>query len=772
MSDDPPRKRAEIQCNVSQILEAITDNMALIGNDFSVLAANEPTIKHYGIPRDELIGRRCFDAFQGRMTPCAGCPVEVTRRTRQPYRLEVQAATTGAWLEINTTPIFADDSSLIGVLEHARDVTAHHSTAPVDGPHLQLLNQLLVERAHLREILRQAPAGLVVVDATGRIVLSNGQVEEIFGTPCGPLDPATDIPTSTLSLDGRLVAIEDAPLSRALREGTSTSQEFEFQRPDGASGVVHISASPVWDRQGLIVAAVETIRDVTAQARSRSELLRAQIDLRALLLSLPLGVGMHRDGRWIWANPELARSLGIQGSEALIGQPIEAGFHREDVARLLTLAGAGRTEQAPVPMRFHRGEEVLTLEVVAGPRIDFEGAQAAILILQDVTEQASRQSQLQVASRMLSLGTLAAGAAHQMNNPLAYLISSIDFIASAQAFRDAALAGDSELAEALAEAREGAQRLAGIVTDLQTFAGSAGGPGTATDVWQVLEGCLRIAESELRMKAVVQRDPRPVRPAAASSAQLSQVFLNLLVNAAQSIEAGHPEANCIRVSVHPGAEGRVIVEFSDTGCGIPAENLGRVFEPFFTTKGPGAAGLGLSVCHGIVGGLGGALSVESVPGQGSTFRVDLPAAAGLERAPSPVPTTPLPATQLRILIIDDNQSVLYGLARLLEAHHVTTCSNGDDALGLLLGKSTHDVVLCDLMMPGTSGIDIYRRVKAERPALAARFILTTGGAYTQDAENFLAEVPNPVLYKPFSREALEALIGQLGAIDRGTPVPD
>jgi CheY-like chemotaxis protein len=241
----------------------------------------------------------------------------------------------------------------------------------------------------------------------------------------------------------------------------------------------------------------------------------------------------------------------------------------------------------------------------------------------------------------------------------------------------------------------------------------------------------------------------------AADFQLGQVFLNLLVNAAHAVGDGDPTRHTVRVSMRTAPNGWAVVEVADSGSGIPLELRSRIFEPFFTTKPLGqGTGLGLSVCHGIVTGLGGRIEVESAPGRGSTFRVLLPPAAATVAPPVPAPRPRLDGARARLLVVDDEQLIGSTIRRLLSAHEVVALTDPREALARLIGGEHFDLVLCDLMMPQLSGMDLHDAVAAARPELARRMVFMTGGAFTDRARQFLEQAGNPQLTKPFAPQDL------------------
>jgi CheY-like chemotaxis protein len=325
----------------------------------------------------------------------------------------------------------------------------------------------------------------------------------------------------------------------------------------------------------------------------------------------------------------------------------------------------------------------------------------------------------------------------------------------------------------LREARAGVERVRLIVQDLKSFSRSDTERRGPVDVQRVLDATIEIAANEIRHRARLLREYREVPAVEGDASRLGQVFLNLLVNAAQAMTEGDASRHEIRVSTATDAAGRVVVTIADTGAGISPENLGRIFDPFFTTKPAGVGtGLGLSICRGIVNALGGDITVESELGRGTAFRVALraassPAVEADEPTPPPVPTPPPPRTASppaprrrgRVLVVDDEPALASALARSIERdHEVVVIASGRDALERLRRDDTFDVILCDLIMPQVTGMDLYDELHRTSPALADRIIFMTGGSFTTRARDFLAKVSNPALDKPFDLSTLSAML--------------
>ncbi|MGZ3457045.1 MAG: PAS domain-containing sensor histidine kinase [Archangium sp.] len=242
--------------------------------------------------------------------------------------------------------------------------------------------------------------------------------------------------------------------------------------------------------------------------------------------------------------------------------------------------------------------------------------------VRDITGQRESEARLRLNERMASIGMLAAGVSHEINNPLAFVSSNLCFIGS-ELRRLALPEGEQrELLEALSDAREGAERMRLIVQSLQAL--SRGDPAVPQPLalHEVMESSVRLASGRLRGPVRLVRDYGEVPQVLGNSVQLAQVFTNLLVNAVQALP---PEGGEIRLVARLHGASVAVVEVHDTGCGIPAEHLQRIFEPFFTTRPLGeGTGLGLSLCHDLIRGHGGVMTVDSTVGEGSTFRVFLP----------------------------------------------------------------------------------------------------------------------------------------------------
>jgi PAS domain S-box-containing protein len=388
---------------------------------------------------------------------------------------------------------------------------------------------------------------------------------------------------------------------------------------------------------------------------------RSEESFRALIETLPDAILIEREGRVVYANPAAVRHLGVPSAAAIYGRPsahlLRFEAHSDAPERLKGLHVAGQPVSLPDVQLVRPDGTALAAEVLALPLV-FDAAPAGVLVARDLTERKRIQAQLIHADRMASMGTMAAGVAHEINNPMAYVTTNLSF-ALDELQRRGGGSTDDEVQQALHEALEGAERVRHIVQSLKTYSRAEDETVVPVDVERALDAALSMARAEMRPRAELVRTRGGVPLVSGQESRLVQVFVNLLTNAAQAIPAGDPERQRIEVATSVDSEGQVVVAITDTGTGISPDHLARLFDPFFTTKPVGeGTGLGLSICHGIITGLGGRILVQSRLGAGSRFEVRLPVRApvapGTSEFHAPVPPAPASANAPRVLVVDEN----------------------------------------------------------------------------------------------------------------------
>lgn len=351
-------------------------------------------------------------------------------------------------------------------------------------------------------------------------------------------------------------------------------------------------------------------------------------ELRIVLDRFPDLVLVHREGRLVWANRALLVALGLAHVDEIVGKHLFdislEKSHRELVARMRAAREGSPAAQEPIEvwLRGANGNAILA-EVPPAQEVIWGSIPARLVVGRDVTERVRMQQRLVTADRLASVGLLGAGVAHEMNNPLAYVLVNVEM-----ARKDLATMGDAGRRghDALTIALEGVDRMRTIVRDLLVLSRGETVSTLPIDITAVVDSTLSLAAEEIRRKARLVRDLRPVPTVRATDARIAQIVLNLVSNALQAMLEGTPAENELVVVTRPAEDDRVLLEVRDNGVGIPAEHLSRVFEPFFTTYEGRGTGLGLPISQRLVVELGGEIVVSSSPAGGTAVRVFLPGA--------------------------------------------------------------------------------------------------------------------------------------------------
>jgi len=669
---------------------------------------------------------------------------------------------------------------------------------------------------------------LLLVDREGGIAWPNPAASRLFGRSSEEL---------------RQLNLADL-LGRRLphtRDGfTHEAEEATFTRADGTTVDLALSLTPLRGSLHETAGWVCLATDITLRKRAESALRQARdalehrvatrtAELRQLNHRLSVEVAERRrseehhrlliesmhEGVWVLdaedrttlVNSHLAQLLG-EAPEALLHAPVRSFVDPASLKvcdELLQSVHEGRPGRADWRL-MRAGDQRLSTIVQASPLpSDGQAYQGCVLTVMDVTERLTMQAQLARAQRLASVGLLAAGVGHEINNPLTYVLLNLEQLkemtkASASLETNEGESegegegegeGEVSMATLVAEALDGARRVQEIVKDLRRFSRGEARTLAAVDIHEALDSAIKLGHHQVRFRARLEREFAPDLPhVVANAGSLAQVFLNLLVNAAHAIPEDDPQRHVIRIRTSREKD-NVLVEFADTGQGISAEDMERLFDPFFSTKREGESlGLGLAICHELVASVGGRIFVGSEVGRGSRFLVVLKAST--ERAQSielstpdgsaPVPAfAPLPPakpdtntpaaealpSKLRVLIVDDEELVARTLERVLRAEYlVVIATSGEHAQQLIAEGPAFDLALCDLMMPGMSGMALAAWVAEHAPPLRERMVFMTGGAFTAEAERFLSRSNNPVLEKPFvPSEVLRAVHKALGLQD-------
>ena len=489
-------------------------------------------------------------------------------------------------------------------------------------------------------------------------------------------------------------------------------------------------------------------------------------------------IAVDLTGHVKFMNPTAESLTGAQASTA-IGKPIH------DVLKLVS--GMGESHESPVlyALREQRAVElqegtlvnlssgaVTVINDSAAPVMDEAQTLGAVMVFRDITEQRKLQKQLELSDRLVSLGTMAAGVAHEVNNPLSVVVANSGFLSTELGELRAWLSAlgtqsepvnqrMSEMCHALADVQSAAQRIGQIVSDLSGFSRPRPHEDGHIDINRCIEWAIRSTAHELRHRAQVTTTFAAIAPVRGDESRLGQVVINLLVNAAQAIEPGSVDRNSVSIETRM-EHGRVMIEVRDSGCGMTDEVRNRVFDPFFTTKPAGVGtGLGLSISHGIVSSLKGEIQVNSEVGRGTTIRILLPAAAS-QPVKLVVPTPDSTTSHVgRILVVDDEQMVLTMIKRILREHDVCCVNSAREALTFIESGHVFDLIFSDLMMPNMTGMELYEHLLETKPDVARRMVFLSGGAVTDRGHAFLGSIPNRQVAKPFHVAQLREVVQQM-----------
>ncbi|RJQ45705.1 MAG: GAF domain-containing protein [Gaiellales bacterium] len=497
---------------------------------------------------------------------------------------------------------------------------------------------------------------------------------------------------------------------------------------------------PIVDQLALTLANQELFRHVAA----------AKAEWETTFDAVAEGiVVVDSEHRIVRLNRSAARMLGGSVKD-FTGEPCRARFHGiicQDDACALAHSSPGmetvKFESGPANGRI--------FEVAIDPIFDNQGSfTGGVHFLRDITESKQMRQRMMTSEKMVAVGQLVSGVAHEINNPL----TGITGYAQLLMMRDDIDEKTKKDAEAIAHEADRATR---IVRQLLSFARKHQPERQPVNINEVIRDCVGLKGYDLKVNNVTLRTDldSDLPEIAADRYQLQQVFLNLITNAEQAI---HEQGKAGTLEISSSADSGIVrIAFTDSGPGIPAEIRNRLFDPFFTTKDVGkGTGLGLSVCYGIVEEHQGSIWAEGAPsGAGARFVVELPVGTVESGMLGPAEGVAAPVSG-RVLLVDDEQSVREVLAETLRrvGHEVDVAGNGDDALKLI-GTNDYDCVISDIKMPVMNGADLHLAVKSVNPDVAACFIFISGDTVNEETRKYLEEIGNPSLVKPFSLQALE-----------------
>jgi len=700
-----------------------------------------------------------------------------------------------------------DDLNSLSV-EDARsllhDLRVHRIELEMQNEELRSSQERLeLAQARYFDLYDLAPVGYVTIG-------DNGIVLEANLTAAGLLDVAR----SALVKQpwSRFVFHDDQDVyfmhrRRLLASGALEGCELRLVKANGESFWVRLEARvAAGDDRTRVLRTV--LSDITERKRTEETLRTSEARHRTLFQNSPDALLTLAPPNWTFSSCNAASiaMFGAKDEQDLLSRSFaqcsrerqpDNRLSRERASALLT--AALRDGSAAFEWTFRCGVRDDFSATVSVARMEAGGAPFLQATVRDQTEARKQRAASAQTERLASMGLLAASMGHEINNPLAYVLSNVEDLAQLlpklalatarcnaglrdavgeQAFsaivgKDSAFLEPAVLRDASDRARDaldGARRITRISKALGTFGRVEESDLCKVDLQHAIENAVAVASNEVRFRATLALDFKPLPLVWGSEGKLSQVFLNLLINASHAMDDSKSRTITIRTWTEDGGVCAVV---EDTGAGIKPEDMVRIFEPFFSTKRIGAgSGLGLSICRNIINEFGGEIHVESEVDKGTRVVVRLPRwtdATALRSAP-PAETVALVSLHGRILIIDDEAPLRVVMQRLLVAHEVVSAASGQEALAILKQDRAFDLILCDLMMPGVTGMDVHHWLVEHDPVLAARVVFITGGAFGPVAADYVSDAGNLKFEKPFARDEFEDMVsGRIRAVKSEPP---
>ncbi|MBI3406496.1 MAG: PAS domain S-box protein [Acidobacteria bacterium] len=639
------------------------------------------------------------------------------------------------------------DGEVTGISALARDVTQLH----LNEARFTNLFETLQEGVYF-----STPEGkLLDVNPALVRMLRYSSKEELLGMPVTSL---------YFQADDRPNLLRELEESAAVRE-----REIHLRRKDGREVICLDTSTAIHDTAGKIVRFQGTLVDITHRREMETRLHQEREFTQRLVASFPdLIVVLDLEGRYTFVSPNIREILGFEPEE-LLGQKVGERSPQSDSGQMESFfqeMTSGKKGSATVDYHtFHKNGSVRLFRAAASPMYDAQGnITSMIASSRDITEYRRLADQVNQSEKLAAMGQLIAGVAHELNNPLTAILGLSELLEEKSA--------DDATRQQLNRVHEQARRAANIVQDLLVFSRPPAPGRTPIQLNDLVIQTVREMELTLRDNHIaVDILPQTGLPyVTADGNQLVQVFVNLLHNAEQAIHEVR-EQGTIRIRLGH-TDGSVWVTFQDDGPGIPANVLPKIFDPFFTTKRPGkGTGLGLSICLALVKQYGGTVEAQNSPGGGSVFTVRFPASgmpSGEAQKESGARPEKVTLQGRRVLVAEDEEGIRdLVLAGLSSRGIVVECvGNGEEAVKRITDAAqakTYDVILCDMKMPGLSGLDVLEKIRVAQGTLKQPFILMTGDLLAPAVLEDLTQTGVRLIQKPFRiAELISVLTEEIG----------
>ena len=696
-------------------------------------------------------------------TPFAAAehPTMVTLKTSQPVHDAVMGIYNPLekgyrWLIVNSVPLFRPgEAKPYQVFVTFDDITS-----------IRRYEEALRERESEFRTLSENSAGIVArFDRDLRYTYINPAIERFTG-----IKPAYFIGKNFKELDipHEQKLLWKSKLQQVFRTGKALSFELSIRNGENEYHLFN-TVTPEFAEDGSVKSALSIGSDISERKKFEQQLVRAADEWRTTFDSINDMIAIiDKDFRILRVNQAFADACQMKPQE-VIGRRCYELVHGTDTPHpqcphMRTLQNMQVCASDYFESRLGKYVEVTTSPIFGSTGVYM----GVVHVMKDITarkqleaEERVLREKAEVNSRLAAVGEMAAGIAHEINNPLTGVIGFSQMLLSEEL--------PAEVQEQVKMIVSGGQRVSEIVKRMLTFARQTKPERTDVNLHDLLDNTVSLRGYLLKTAniEVIRKYAEELPALNVDAGQMQQVFLNLIINAEHAIKSSRGRGRIEIVTVK--TEGCIRIEFRDDGPGIDENVQTRIFQPFFTTKEPGeGTGLGLSLSRSIVLEHGGNIWVESKIGEGSNFIVELPLSLAIRSEsqivaePSSHPTGERAKTEARILVIDDEAAVRDVLKSMLKqlGHIVETAASGEEGMQLLHDNS-YDVILLDMRMPGSSGMELYSQITQQMGYLAGKIIIVTGDILGSDIGEFLHKYNLPLLAKPFDLKALEEIINSV-----------
>ncbi len=590
------------------VFDGIQDGISVLDKELNIVSVNQAMERWYAHMMP-LVGKKCFHAYHGRSAPCVVCPTIKAIQSGVPHMNEVPL--TGAdgvhgWLELYAFPMLGDDGKPAGAIEYVRDITERKRAE----------DKIRHDEWFLQAVFDGIQDGISVLDTNMRIVRVNNAMERWYAHAM-PLVGKLCYEAYHLRSEPCTIC----PTRRAMLKGTPQMDEIPLTGPKGVEGWLELYAFPMYDDNGVCIGVIEYVRNVTKRREAEEAFRKSQQLLQKTFASLrDAAFIIDLDMRVLDCNPAATEIFGYKREE-MLGKSIDllhvdrAAMEEFNGHLRVALAEKGFLFLPEFQMR-HKSGRVFVTEHSVVPLEDEQRRHIGwVAVIRDITERKRMEQYMLRTERLAAMGRLAAALAHEINNPLQGIGNSLELVL------DFPL-GAEERQEYLVAVRREIERLMALTERVLDFARPPRIERRPTWIPSLIRRALDLAANQLQQRhiAVTLDLPEDLPPVLASADHLTQVFLNLIINAIEAMPGG----GALDITAR-ACEGQMELAFSDTGAGITPEAMAMIFEPFYTTKEDGT-GLGLAISHSIVQQHGGAITARNTPGGGATFIVSLPLA--------------------------------------------------------------------------------------------------------------------------------------------------